>query len=98
MTQEVLRLCRGALALRDTLRGLFEGLAAAGRPIPGAARVERAAADFERWLEDVPEDMLLHYRPVTDAAAKAAREALGNPPPESGWRSLSTNVGNRRPD
>jgi hypothetical protein len=97
LTQEVLRLCRAALALRDTLRGLFEGLAAAGRPIGGAERVERAAADFERWLEDVPEEMLLHYRPVTNAVVKAAREALGSPPAASDWRSLFAKVGSSRP-
>jgi hypothetical protein len=72
-------------------------IAAAGRPVAGAERVNRAAADFERWLEDVPEEMLLHYRPVTDAVVKAAREALRNPPPASDWRSLFAKVGSSRP-
>jgi hypothetical protein len=88
VTREALRLCRAAIDQRDTLRRLVERLAAVGRPVAGTERLERAAADFERWLEDVPDEMLLHYRPVTDAVERIARESLGNPPQASDWRSL----------
>jgi hypothetical protein len=88
MAREAVRLCRAALDLGDNLRHLLKQLSAAGRPVAGAERLERAAADFERWLEDLPDEMLLHYRPVTDAVAKAARETLRNPPGASDWRSL----------
>jgi hypothetical protein len=97
MTREALRLCRAAIDLRDNLRRLLEGLAAAGRPVAGTERVERAAADFERWLEDVPDEMLLHYRPVTNTLEKAALQALRHPPAASDWRSLFNKVAGTRP-
>src|SRR5260370_28164385 len=74
--EDVLRglslVCRCALVLGDTLRALVKQLAVAGPPPPGAEGLEKATGDFERWLEDPADEMLLHYPPVTEALEKAA--------------------------
>jgi hypothetical protein len=99
--EEVVRglslVCRCALVLGDTLRALVNQLAAAGQQTPGAKDLEGAAADFERWLEDAPDEVLLHYPPVTESLEKAALEALRNPPSASDWRSLFDEGANSRP-
>lgn len=88
VTEDVLRLCRSAIAQRNTLNSRVKRLATAGQFVEGGGELERAGADFEQWLEDVPDELLLHYRPVTDAVEQAALESLRNPPTASDWRSL----------
>jgi hypothetical protein len=87
VVREALPVCRSALALRDRLRRLLEQLDAGEQLAETAKQLEDAAADYERWLEDVPDEMLVHYRPVTEAIEQIALESLRNPPPASDWRS-----------
>ena len=88
VAREALRVCRSGIVLHDTLRDLVEKLTKQGRAVRGAKGLERAAADFDRWLEDLPDEMMLHYHPATAALEKVALESLRNPPTASDWQSL----------
>lgn len=96
VVEAALQVCQSAIALRDTLRGLVNPLAA-GQLAAEVEDLERAGAEFERWLEGVPDEMLLHYGPVTDAVEKIAIESLRNPPSASDWRSLFDEGANSPP-
>jgi hypothetical protein len=59
-----------------------------GHPVAGINALARLAAEYERWREDLPEQLALASRPVNSVLRKRIAKVLATRPRATDWRSL----------
>lgn len=76
------------IASCDILLNIADKLSERGLAVEGTDELREAVADYRRWKEDLPDELILRYGPVRQRLAAAVEEGLRNSPAASNWREL----------
>jgi hypothetical protein len=82
------RVTEGRIRICELLFDMAGKLKERGFPVEGVDVLHEVIADYQRWKENLPDEMLLRYGPVRRRLAKAVEEGLRTPPAASNWQSL----------
>ncbi|MBI1915629.1 MAG: hypothetical protein HYS12_12990 [Planctomycetes bacterium] len=72
----------------ELLLSIAGKLEAKGLTVEGVDELREAIADYRRWKDDLPDELLLRHGPVRRRLAAAVQEGLRNPPAASDWHEL----------
>ncbi len=80
--------CRRSIRIHDLIRELIQQAGQTGHPIERAEDLNRATQDYQAWLDDYPELLVMAYEPAGEVIGRRIAQALNTGAPESNWRQL----------
>lgn len=72
----------------ELLLSIAGKLEARGLVVEGVDELREAIADYQRWKDDLPDEVFLRQGSVRRRLAAAVQEGLQNPPTASNWQEL----------